>query len=121
VPNWQQASQPSDGLTFLRRLAQPEMEIPTMNQEAAFEIASRYISDKGITHYGCRAVHTFADIDMWDLSFKVEPNFPEGIRRKVWCFYFALFKPEPNTVVSGGDYVVFIDDESGACGRTGTM
>jgi len=92
-----------------------------MTQEEAFALAIRYIGDKGVTHYGCHSIHILSDFEMHGRSFEVEPDFPRGFRSKVWCFYFALIEPEPNTVVSGGDYVVFIDDETGSCGCTVTI
>jgi len=85
-----------------------------MIYDQAFEIASDYTAVSGIIHYGCVNNYIITDTNIKDL-FMLGPNFPGGVRSKVWQFNFACYEPKPNTVVSGGVVVVVVDDETGQC------
>ena len=85
-----------------------------MTEKDAYKIAVGYLLARGTTYYRCYSIRADADREMPPSCFP-EDDPPAGVRQKVWSFAFTFVEPEPNVVVSGGDGVVYVDDETGAC------
>jgi len=87
-----------------------------MTEPEAYDVALKYIQQKGVTHYGCAYNGNWLARDL-----RLGGKFPKGCRRKVWYFQFALLEEEPDTVVCGGEYVVCVDDDTGICGHFASL
>ena len=110
-------------LLLLARQVIIRVERFIMSESEAHKLAIQYFEMHGPTEFVYNTMYKIEDKELRRLNslFRFEDGFPLGIRRKVWSFYFTPPNYEPDTVVSGGDYVIFVDDETGFCGHTTTM
>jgi hypothetical protein len=86
-----------------------------MTYEQALTVATDYVTSKGVDHFGVNQHYVLIDTNVKDL-FILDVDFPDGVRSKVWQFNFAGYESKPNMVVSGGIFVVFVDEDTGRCG-----
>jgi hypothetical protein len=84
-----------------------------MSEPEAYLVAEAYVRQLGATYYRCFSSGVDTDFDPSPL---VESDLPPGCRPKVWSFAFTFVEDEPGTITSGGGGVVFVDDQTGACG-----
>jgi hypothetical protein len=87
-----------------------------MTESEAYDLALDYMRQLDITHYGCLYKSSWSAREVFHLLVG-PPNFPRGVRQKLWFFTFAGTEPSAECVVSGGDHTIFVDEDTGICGQ----
>jgi len=89
-----------------------------MTEQEAYEQAIEHMRKTGVDYRECLCKGVCSGADTLGLRISA---FPDGPRRKVWCFTFAVAPPLPPTLLSEGEKVVCVVDDTGLCGYFVTL
>jgi hypothetical protein len=83
-----------------------------MSESEAYDVAVALLKKLGATYYRCYSKGFDRDHELNPLL--LDPDFPRGCRN-VWSFAFTMVEEEPDVIVSGGDCVIYVDDDTSIC------